>query len=73
MFSGYRHVVYFGLLNLVAVVILARSTMDGFASLWCAYAALTAGAITLHLRLAAPHRDAVALGVLAAPQGDKGT
>ncbi|MHB1853549.1 MAG: DUF6629 family protein [Acidimicrobiales bacterium] len=54
--SGYRHVVIFGLANLVAIVVLARLTADGFASLWCFYAAITSGAITLHLRYAKPHR-----------------
>ena len=55
--SGYRHVVVFGIANLVVVVILARMTADGFASLWCFYAALTSGAITLHLRLGRHHRS----------------
>jgi hypothetical protein len=54
--SGYRHIVIFGLANLVAVIILARLTADGFASLWCFYAALASGAITLHMRFAKPHR-----------------
>ena len=54
--SGYRHIFVFGLANLVAVVVLARLTADGFASLWCFYAALTSGAILLHLRFAKTHR-----------------
>jgi hypothetical protein len=54
--SGYRDVVIFGLANVVAVVFLARLTADGFASLWCFYAALASGAITLHLRFAKAHR-----------------
>jgi hypothetical protein len=54
--SGYRHIVIFGVANLVAVVILARLTADGFASLWCFYAALASGAISLHMRFARPHR-----------------
>ncbi len=37
--SGFRHIVVFGLANLVAVVILARLSADGFASSWCFYAA----------------------------------
>ena len=45
--SGYRHIQIFGVANLVAVVILARLTADGFASLWCFYAALASGAISL--------------------------
>jgi hypothetical protein len=54
--SGFRDIVYFGLANLVAVVILARLSADGFASLWCGYAALASGAIVLHMRYAKPHR-----------------
>jgi hypothetical protein len=54
--SGYRHVLVFGLANLIAVAVLARLTADGFASLWCSYAALTSGAISLHMRFAKPHR-----------------
>jgi hypothetical protein len=53
--SGFRHIVVFGLANLVAVVVLARLSADGFASLWCFYAALTCGAIMLHMRFAKPH------------------
>jgi hypothetical protein len=58
LFSGYKHVEIFGLANLVAVGFLAWLTIDGFASLWCAYAALSAGAIALHMRYAKPHREA---------------
>jgi hypothetical protein len=56
LFSGYRHIVVFGLANLLAVGILARLTVDGFASLWCGYAAVSAGATALHMRYAKPHR-----------------
>jgi hypothetical protein len=56
LLSGYRDVVIFGVANLVAVVILARLTADGFASLWCFYAAVASGAISLHMRFAKPHR-----------------
>jgi hypothetical protein len=56
LLSGYRHVVLVGLANLAAVVILARLTADGFASLWCFYAALVSGAISLHMRYARAHR-----------------
>jgi Family of unknown function (DUF6629) len=58
LFSGYRHIAIFGLANLIAVALLARLTLDGFASLWCGYAALSAGAIALHMRYAKPHRGA---------------
>ncbi|HET6811581.1 MAG TPA: DUF6629 family protein [Acidimicrobiales bacterium] len=57
LFSGYHHVFVFGLVNLVAVGLLAWLLIDGFASLWCGYAAITAGAITWHVRYAPPHRD----------------
>jgi hypothetical protein len=56
LFSGYRHVEIFGVANLVAVAVLAWLTIDGFASLWCGYAAVSAGAIALHMRYAKPHR-----------------
>jgi hypothetical protein len=58
LFSGYRHVAIFGVGNLVVVVTLAVLTADGFASLWCVYAAVSAAAIALHLRLAKAHRVA---------------
>jgi hypothetical protein len=55
LLSGYRHVAIFGVVNLVAVIIIARLTISGFASVWCGWAALASGAITLHCRLAKPH------------------
>lgn len=54
--SGYRDIVIFGVANVIAVVILARLTADGFASLWCFYAAIASGFISLHMRLGKPHR-----------------
>ena len=56
LFSGYRHIVLFGMANLVAVIVLARMTADGFISLWCFYAAVASAAISLHMRFARPHR-----------------
>jgi len=56
LFSGYRHIEIFGAANLIAVGVLAWLTVDGFASLWCAYAAIASGAIALHMRYAKPHR-----------------
>lgn len=53
LLSGYRSVVWFGVANLVAVVVLARLCADGFTSLWCFYAALVSAAIALHLRTTA--------------------
>ncbi len=48
--SGRRVLVWFGLANLAAVVVLALLCASGFTSLWCFYAALVSGAIALHLR-----------------------
>jgi hypothetical protein len=50
LFSGFRDVALFGIVNLVAVVVLARLTIDGFASLWCAWAAVASAAFALWLR-----------------------
>lgn len=58
LFSGYRHIALFGLVNFVCVAGLAWLTLDGFTSLWCAYAALSAGAIALHMRYGKAHRGA---------------
>ena len=58
LLSGYRHVFVFGLANLIAVSLLAWLLTDGIASLWCAWAAVTAGAIAAHMRFARPHRHA---------------
>lgn len=58
LFSGYRHVVLFGIVNLVAIVVIARLTVDGFTSVWCGWAAVSSGAIAAHLRFAKPHRSA---------------
>ena len=52
--SGYRNVVIFGAANLVAVIVIARLTISGFASVWCAWAAVSSAAIALHCRFAEP-------------------
>jgi hypothetical protein len=52
--SGYRNVALFGVVNLVAVIIIARLTISGFASVWCGWAAVSSAAITLHCRFAKP-------------------
>jgi hypothetical protein len=59
LLSGYRSVVWFGVANLIAVIVLARLSADGFTSLWCLYAALVSGAIALHLRTTASPRPRV--------------
>jgi hypothetical protein len=60
VFSGYRHIAIFGVVNLIAVAVLARLTIDGFASLWCGWAAITSGAIALHIRFGGPNRSVAA-------------
>ena len=50
LMSGYRAVVLFGVVNLIAVVVIARLTISGFASVWCGWAAVSSAAITLHCR-----------------------
>ena len=57
LMSGYRNVVLFGAVNLVAVIVIARLTISGFASVWCGWAAVSAAAVTLHCRFAklGPH------------------
>jgi len=50
LFSGYRAIALYGIVNLLAVVVIVKLTADGFASVWCGYAALTSGAIALYMR-----------------------
>jgi len=63
LLSGYRHVAIFGVVNLIAVIIIARLTVSGFASVWCGWAAVSSGAITLHCRFAKPHPHSAQPGV----------
>jgi len=48
--SGHRLLVVFGVANLAVLPIIVWLAADGFASLWCAYAALAAGVIALYMR-----------------------
>jgi len=57
--SGFVHVFWFGVSNLVAIAVLARLSADGFTSLWCFYAALASGAIALYLRIGRPRAPSV--------------
>ena len=50
LLSSYRDIAIFGIVNLVAVAALAKLTIDGFASLWCGWAAITSGALAIHMR-----------------------
>ena len=54
LMSGYRNVVIFGAVNLVAVIVIARLTIYGFASVWCGWAAVSSAAIALHCRYGEP-------------------
>jgi hypothetical protein len=54
LMSGYRNVVIFGAVNLVAVIVIALLTISGFASVWCGWAAVSSAAIALHCRYAEP-------------------
>lgn len=55
LLSTRRRVVTFGIVNLVAVGVIAWLTVDGFASVWCGWAAITSGAIALHMRVGKTH------------------
>jgi hypothetical protein len=50
LISGHRHMVVFGVVNLVAVTLIAWLLASGLASLWCAWAAVTSVLIARHLR-----------------------
>jgi hypothetical protein len=56
LLSTRRRVVTFGVVNLVAVGIIAWLTVDGFASVWCGWAAVSSGAIALHVGVDKFHR-----------------
>ncbi len=51
LLSGHRILIMFGVANLVVLPLILLLTVDGFASLWCAYAALASGVIALYMRL----------------------
>jgi hypothetical protein len=65
LMSGYRNVAIFGAVNLVAVIVIARLTIAGFASVWCAWAAVSSAAITLHCRFAKPDPQRSGTGLAA--------
>ena len=56
LLSTRRRVVTFGIVNLVAVGVIAWLTIDGFASVWCGWAAISSGAIALHMRVGKSRR-----------------
>jgi len=53
LLSAHRHVQAYGVINLVAVLLLAWLNEAAFISLWCLWAAVTSVAIAVHLRYAA--------------------
>jgi len=56
LLSSRRRVVTFGIVNLVAIGVIAWLTFDGFASVWCGWAAISSAAIALHMRIGRLHR-----------------
>lgn len=59
LFSGARPMIIFGIINLVAVIVIVILTVDGFASVWCGWAAVSSGAIAFRFR--AQHRHRISL------------
>jgi hypothetical protein len=55
LLSETRQFVVFGVINLLAVIVIVKLTVDGFASVWCGYAALSCGALAIYMRLPHPH------------------
>lgn len=49
-----RAMALYGAINVVMVAILARLTIADFASIWCAWAAVSSGIVALYLRLKSP-------------------
>jgi hypothetical protein len=56
LLSSRRRMVTFGVVNVIAVGVIAWLTVDGFASVWCGWAAITSGAIALHMRVGRSNR-----------------
>ena len=61
LMSSHRDIVVFGLINLPVVVLLALLNANGFASLWCAWAAVASVMIAVHLRRAPARGDSANL------------
>jgi len=56
LLSSRRRIVTFGIVNVVAVGLITWLTIDGFASVWCGWAAVTSGAIAFHMRVGRSNR-----------------
>lgn len=50
LLSGYWSIIWFGVANLVGLVVVGLLYLEAFASLWCVYAACTSVLILVHLR-----------------------
>ena len=55
LLSGHRMLMLFGAANLVVLPVLGVLSASGFASLWCAYAAVVSGVIALYMRRGKRH------------------
>lgn len=75
LLSSYRPIAAYGVVNLVAVAVIAKLTVDGFASVWCGYAALTSIALAIYMRrtLVKESTTPAMGGHLASPQVASGT
>ena len=62
LLSSNRWIVIFGVANVIAVVTIANLTIDGFASVWCAWAAVISAAIALQMRFGRPRSKAALSG-----------
>jgi hypothetical protein len=65
LLSAHRHVQAYGVINLVAVLLLAWLNQAGFISLWCLWAAVTSVAIAVHLRYVAQTPPSRSVGMVA--------
>lgn len=50
LISGYRSILWFGVVNLVGLVVVGVLYLEAFASLWCVYAACSSLLIWWHMR-----------------------
>ncbi len=59
LLSSNRRIVIFGILNLMAVTVLAWLLVTGIISLWCAWAAVASIVIVIHLRTAPDRHESL--------------
>lgn len=68
LLSGFRHVRWFGVANVIVAGALAWLSHTAFISLWCMWAAVGSGAIAVHLRLAHQERAGTSGRKVGSPQ-----